>query len=60
MTAILGRMCTYSGQKVEWDEAFESKLQLVPDPCSWTTAPPVMPDADGAYPIARPGSTTAV
>ena len=60
MTAILGRMCTYSGQKVEWDEAFESKLQLVPDPCSWTTAPPVMPDGDGAYPIARPGSTTAV
>ena len=60
MTAILGRMCTYSGQKVEWDDALASKLELVPHPCSWTTTPPVLPDATGAYPVAMPGSTVAV
>jgi myo-inositol 2-dehydrogenase/D-chiro-inositol 1-dehydrogenase len=60
MTAILGRMATYSGQQIEWDDAFNSKLQLVPDPCTWETEPPVLPDADGWYPVAKPGTTVAV
>jgi predicted dehydrogenase len=60
MTGILGRMATYSGQQVEWDDAFNSKTQLVPDPCTWETEPPVLPDADGWYPVAKPGITTAV
>jgi predicted dehydrogenase len=60
MTAILGRMCTYSGQQIEWDDAFNSKTQLVPDRCSWDTQPPALPDADGWYPIARPGKEAKV
>jgi myo-inositol 2-dehydrogenase/D-chiro-inositol 1-dehydrogenase len=60
MTAILGRMATYSGQQIEWDNAFNSKLQLVPDPCTWETEAPVFPDADGWYPVAKPGMTVAV
>src|ERR1022692_4653677 len=30
MTAILGRMCTYSGQRIEWEDAFNSKIELLP------------------------------
>lgn len=61
MTAILGRMATYSGKMVEWDEAFNSNLQLVPDgDLNWNSTPPVVPDADGWYPVAVPGKTVAL
>jgi hypothetical protein len=50
-------MCTYSGQKLEWAEAIESKMELVPNPCSWDTQPPVLPDENGFYPVAMPGRT---
>ena len=57
MTAIMGRMATYSGKLIEWDEAIDSKLQLMPENVTWDMAPPVMPDAEGNYPIAMPGMT---
>ncbi|MDR3404286.1 MAG: Gfo/Idh/MocA family oxidoreductase [Chthoniobacter sp.] len=60
MTAIMGRMATYSGKMVEWDEAFNSKLQLMPEVVTWDMAPPVVPDADGFYPVALPGRTVAL
>jgi len=60
MTAIMGRMATYSGKLVEWDEAINSKLQLMPEEVTWEMAPPVVPDADGNYPIAVPGRTVAL
>lgn len=59
MTAILGRMATYSGQVVEWEEALASDLQLVPETFGWEVTPPVVPDADGRYPIPTPGVTRA-
>jgi myo-inositol 2-dehydrogenase/D-chiro-inositol 1-dehydrogenase len=59
MTAILGRMATYSGELVEWEEAFNSKLELVPKSLTWNSTPPVLPKADGFYPVAMPGSTVA-
>ena len=60
MTAIMGRMATYSGKLIEWDEAINSKLQLMPEKVSWDMEPPVKPDADGNYPIAVPGQTVAL
>jgi predicted dehydrogenase len=59
MTAIMGRMATYSGKLIEWDEAMNSKAQLMPETVTWDMAPPVTPDADGNYPIAVPGRTQA-
>lgn len=59
MTAILGRMATYSGQVVEWDQALASDLRLVPERFSWDATPPVVPDARGYYPIPEPGVTVA-
>ena len=60
MTAILGRMAVYSGKQVEWEDAFNSKLQLMPSHVSWDMEPPVKPDADGNYPVAVPGKTVAL
>jgi predicted dehydrogenase len=58
MTAIMGRMATYSGQLVEWDDAFNCKTELIPTAdFTWNDKPPVMPDADGNYPTFHPGKT---
>jgi hypothetical protein len=57
MTAIMGRMATYSGKLIEWDEAFNSKTQLMPETVTWDMAPPVVPDEQGNYPVAMPGRT---
>jgi myo-inositol 2-dehydrogenase/D-chiro-inositol 1-dehydrogenase len=60
MTAIMGRMATYSGKLVEWDEAFNSKLDLMPQRLAWDAEPPILPDAEGYYPVAIPGTTIAL
>ena len=59
MTAIMGRMATYSGQMIEWEQALESDLQLVPSTFGWDVTPPVTPDADGYYAIPHPGVSRA-
>ena len=59
MTAILGRMATYSGKVVTWDEAMQSSLDLAPKQFAWDAEPTVKPDADGIYPCAMPGLTKA-
>ncbi len=57
MTSILGRMATYSGQMIQWDEAIASELSLAPAHYAWDAKPPTLPDADGRYPIPMPGTT---
>jgi myo-inositol 2-dehydrogenase/D-chiro-inositol 1-dehydrogenase len=59
MTAVLGRMATYSGQFVRWDEAVQSTLRLGPAVYALDAATPVLPDAQGAYAAATPGATKA-
>ena len=61
MTAVLGRMATYSGKIVKWDDA------VARGPCeapgladyNWDTKPPVVPNEKGAYPSAMPGQYEA-
>ncbi len=57
MTAILGRLCTYSGKVIEMSDALASNISLMPKTFSWDANPPVMPGEDGSYPIAVPGVT---
>lgn len=57
MTSILGRMATYSGQVIEWDKAINSGLDLHPKEYAWNAQAPILPDADGWYPVATPGVT---
>ena len=59
MTAILGRMATYSGQIVKWDEALRSQLDLTPKSLAWDAETLVKPGANGIYACATPGVTTA-
>ena len=62
MTAILGRMATYSGKIVKWEDALNTSLRLIPANQQWTfdAIPPVVPDLAGNYPIAVPGVTQVV
>jgi predicted dehydrogenase len=57
MTAILGRMATYSGQVIEFDKALNSGISLQPAKYAFDAEAPVKPDANGFYPIAIPGVT---
>jgi len=59
MTAIMGRMATYSGQVVTWDQAINSTLDLSPERYAWDAEPPVKPGEDGMYACAMPGVTKA-
>ena len=58
LTAIMGRMATYSGKEITWDQAMNSKLELMPENPDWNTNPPTMPDSNGTYSIPTPGITT--
>jgi predicted dehydrogenase len=57
MSAIIGRMATYSGQVITWDEAMKSELKLVPDGLTWDSPAPVQPNAEGWYKIPMPGKS---
>jgi myo-inositol 2-dehydrogenase / D-chiro-inositol 1-dehydrogenase len=55
MTSILGRMATYSGQKIKWEDAINSNVNLMPDKFDWKAMPKTLPDSNGFYPIPVPG-----
>jgi len=57
LTAILGRMATYSGKKLTMDDALNSNLKLVPEKMTWNTTAPTLPDKKGGYKIPIPGKT---
>lgn len=60
MTALLGRMATYSGKIVKWDEAIKSQLDLAPKALDWNGEPQSLPRPDGTYACALPGVTKAL
>jgi predicted dehydrogenase len=60
LTSIMGRMATYSGKVVTWDEALSSDLSLAPEAYTWDTMPQSVPNEEGLYAIAVPGQTQAV
>jgi hypothetical protein len=60
MTAILGRMATYSGQVVEWDKALASTIDIMPKEYSLSATPPSLPGPDGMYATPVPGRTRVV
>ena len=60
LTAVMGRMATYSGREISWDQALNSSIDTMPKALSWEAAPPTLPDKEGHYAIAVPGVTVAV
>ena len=59
MTAIFGRMATYSGQLIKWDDAINSELALADFDSlkSMDNEAPVKPNDDGSYPCPIPGES---
>jgi len=55
MTAVLGRMATYSGQIVKWDEAVAKGPDESPEQLAWDATPRHVPGPDGFYPFPMPG-----
>jgi hypothetical protein len=53
MLAIMGRMCTYTGQTLSWDKCFNSQERLGPSEYAWNDAVP-------ASNVAIPGKTKLV
>ena len=60
MTAIFGRMATYGGKKLSWDEAINSEVSIMPKKYAWDANPPSMPDKNGYYKIPMPGKGGAM
>ena len=60
LTAIMGRMATYSGQIIEWDAALNSNIDLMPAKFDWNANPKILPGADGLYACAIPGVTKVI
>ena len=56
-TAILGRLATYSGKEISWEDAINSNILLcdVDALKEMTDEPPVQPDNEGKYPVPVPG-----
>lgn len=54
-TGVLGRMATYSGLIVKWDDAVAKGPDEMPKKFAFDADPPAMPDKDGNYPMAIPG-----
>jgi len=53
----MGRMATYTGKEITWEQALNSNHILVPDDLDWDSTPPVIPDENGKYPVPIPGVT---
>jgi predicted dehydrogenase len=60
MTAILGRMATYSGKELTWDDALKSNLDILPEQMTWDAKPKSLPDENGNYAYPIPGKTVVL
>jgi len=60
LMAVMGRMATYTGKAITWEQAMNSKEELSPSTYTWDGQPPILPDENGKYPIAIPGVTKFV
>ena len=47
MTAILGRMSTYSGKEIDWDAAIASNIETMPKTLAWDAEPLSLPGSIG-------------
>jgi myo-inositol 2-dehydrogenase / D-chiro-inositol 1-dehydrogenase len=54
MMSVMGRMATYSGVEITWDQALNSKVKLGPKTYAWDAEPPLVPGPDGTYEDAVP------
>ena len=57
LVGIMGRMASYSGQQITWDQVVNCNVSLAPERYAFDATPPVLPDQTGRYPVPTPGVT---
>jgi len=59
MMGVMGQISCYTGEEITWERINKSDFFYPPKPedCHDGMEPPVMPDANGSYPVLKPGST---
>ena len=57
LVGIMGRMASYSGQQITWDQVLDCNVSLAPERYAFDATPPVLPDETGRYPVPMPGVT---
>ncbi len=62
LTGLMGRAAMHMGRVITWDEMLQSNFELCPniDTMTEDSTPPVMPDANGFYPVPIPGQWVEV
>jgi predicted dehydrogenase len=62
LMCVMGQIACYTGTQTSWDEVAKSNFQFGPPPeeSTFSTPPPVKPDATGNYPLPIPGKTKLV
>lgn len=60
MAGIMGRMATYSGKQLKWDQALNSEISIMPKKFAWDADPGPKPGPTGLYPAAIPGQTKVI
>jgi myo-inositol 2-dehydrogenase/D-chiro-inositol 1-dehydrogenase len=55
-SAVLGRLATYSGKPWKYADALALDYRTMPEDVAWDTTPPVLPDAEGNYPLPMPAT----
>jgi hypothetical protein len=57
LTGLMGRAAMHMGRVITWEEMLKSNFQLCPniDAMTEDSPPPVLPDANGRYPVPVPG-----
>jgi hypothetical protein len=59
MMGIMGQLSCYTGEELTWDRVNKSDFAYPPRPedCHDGMEPPVLPEANGSYPVYKPGFT---
>ncbi|MCC6488833.1 MAG: Gfo/Idh/MocA family oxidoreductase [Candidatus Hydrogenedentes bacterium] len=59
MIGVMGQLSCYTGQEMTWEKVNNSDFFYAPKPedCHDGMEPPVLPDANGIYPVYKPGYT---
>ena len=62
MIGVMGQISCYTGEEVTWERINKSDFSYPPKPedCHDGMEPPVIADANGSYPVPKPGSTRLV
>lgn len=56
LTAVMGRIATWTGQVIESKQVLDSQVSLMPEKLAWDALPKSLPGPDGLYPVAVPGN----